>query len=107
MAEKFVAESPHPVEPPAQLQHILWNALGAGIDEPVPDVFKLRVREGAVVLLCSDGLNKHVSDQEIAQILGSDTSCAARAARLVERANQEGGTDNITALVAHIRPKNT
>ncbi len=102
LAEKYAAESLQPVEPPVQLQHILWNALGAGIDQPVPDVCKVPISPGAVVLLCSDGLNKHVPDQEIAAILAESGSPASRAARLVERANEAGGTDNITALVATV-----
>ena len=100
LAQKFVDESPRPVEPPQQLQHILWNALGAGIDRPVPEISKVEIGTGGVLLLCSDGLNKHVSDETIQSVLESREPCAARAARLIELANAAGGTDNITAVVA-------
>jgi serine/threonine protein phosphatase PrpC len=103
LAQKFVEESPRPVEPPEQLQHILWNALGAGIDRPVPEVSKVQISGGGVLLLCSDGLNKHVSDETIQSVLQSREPCAARAAKLVELANAAGGTDNITAVVAEVQ----
>lgn len=103
LAQKFVEESPRPVAPPEQLQHILWNALGAGIDRPVPEVSKVEIGGGGVLLLCSDGLNKHVSDETIQSVLQSREPCAARAAKLVELANAAGGTDNITAVVAEVQ----
>jgi PPM family protein phosphatase len=103
LAQKFVEESPRPVEPPQQLQHILWNALGAGIDRPVPDISKVEIGPGAVLLLCSDGVNKHVPDDTIRSVLESREPCAARAAKLVELANAAGGTDNITAVVAEVQ----
>jgi PPM family protein phosphatase len=103
LAQKFVEESPRPVEPPQQLQHILWNALGAGIDRPVPDVSKVEIGSGGVLLLCSDGVNKHLSDETIQSVLEAREPCAARAAKLVELANAAGGTDNITAVVAEVQ----
>lgn len=105
LAQRYVDASPYPVEPPQQLQNILWNSLGAGPDQPVPDLYKLRLEPGSVLLLCSDGLNKHVPDEEIQRILSARASCASRAAQLVEQANAAGGSDNITALVAEIRQK--
>ena len=102
LAQRFVEESPEPVEPPEQLQHVLWNALGGGADQPVPELTKVNLRAGAVLLLCSDGLNKHVTDPEIQRVLAAAGSCASRARQLVELANAAGGSDNITALVAQV-----
>jgi protein phosphatase len=102
LAQKYVEASPHPVEPPAQLQNVLWNALGGCVDEPVPQLVKRRLSPGAVLLLCSDGLTKHVSDEEIRRVLGTRSSAASRAAQLVELANSAGGTDNITAVVTEV-----
>lgn len=102
LAQKFVEASAEPVEPPERLKHVLWNALG-GADRAVPDVSKVELGPDAVLLLCSDGLNKHVSDATIADVLASNTPSAERAAKLVELANAGGGTDNITAIVAHVR----
>ncbi len=105
LAQKFIEASPKHVEPPEQLQHILWNALGAGTAQAVPDVSKFEIRTGAVLLVCSDGLNKHVSDETIASVLARREPCATRAKKLVELANAGGGSDNITAIVAQVEPE--
>ncbi|HYP89595.1 MAG TPA: protein phosphatase 2C domain-containing protein [Polyangiaceae bacterium] len=102
LAQRFVDESPESVEPPAHFQNILWNALGGTSGLPKPEVHKMRLEPGATLLLCSDGLNKHVSDQRIEQVLKRQDSCAARCAMLVELANEGGGTDNVTAVVAQL-----
>jgi PPM family protein phosphatase len=103
LAQRFVDESPESVEPPAHFQNILWNALGGSSGLPKPEVHKVRLEAEATLLLCSDGLNKHVSDERIDQVLRRPESCAARAAMLVEMANDGGGTDNVTVAVAQLR----
>src|SRR5690606_17973677 len=73
-----------------------------GVDREI-SVFTttLELEEGDRFLLCSDGLHGPVSDDEIAAILAqSDPETAARL--LVERANEAGGPDNITAVVLHV-----
>lgn len=86
------------------MQHLLWNCLGAGEDQmPEPEVSKVVLTRGDAVLLCSDGLNKHVSDEQLERVLRGRGSCAARAAELVELANAGGGTDNVTAVVAQLQ----
>jgi PPM family protein phosphatase len=104
MAQRLVDESPHSIDPPEYLQSVLWNSLGATNALPVPEVAKKQLELGATLLLCSDGLNKHVTDEQIKEVLERQESCAARAARLVELANAGGGTDNVTAVVAQLRP---
>jgi len=56
-----------------------------------------------VLLLCSDGLTKHVTDEEIRELLSVDEPNAARCAKFVERANAGGGSDNVTVVVATAR----
>jgi protein phosphatase len=56
-------------------------------------------QEGDVLVLCSDGLTTHVSDEEIAERVGGEADLDAAAAGLVESANREGGLDNITVLL--------
>ncbi len=102
LAQKLVDESPSAVEPPAHLQHILWNSLGASDELPVPDLCKVELAPGDCLLLCSDGLNKHVTDEQIEELLGNEQSCAAQAAQLVQLALEGGGTDNVTAIVAKV-----
>jgi protein phosphatase len=104
LAQRLADESPHSVDPPEYLQSILWNSLGATNELPVPEVAKKQLEPGATLLLCSDGLNKHVSDDEIKRVLEAPQSCAARCARLVELANAGGGSDNVTVVVAQLSP---
>jgi protein phosphatase len=54
---------------------------------------------GNVVLLCSDGLTKHVSDERIRDRLRSMTSAKQACEDLLEDALGGGGTDNITLIV--------
>lgn len=63
-----------------------------------PDVFVETLRGGDRVVLCSDGLTRHVEDGEIASLArGADPLAAADA--LVRLANERGGEDNITVVV--------
>lgn len=63
-----------------------------------PDVFIEILRSGDRVVLCSDGLTRHVAPDEIAAACaGADADRAARS--LVELANSRGGLDNITVVV--------
>jgi serine/threonine protein phosphatase PrpC len=58
------------------------------------------LEDGDRLLLCTDGLTRHVSDDEIGDILMHQTPQAACQA-LIDLANSRGGRDNITAVVAH------
>ena len=102
MAQKLAEESGGTIQPPAHFQDLLWNSLGASDHLPRPDVSKLELETGDSLLLCSDGLNKHVTDERIENVLANGKSCAARSAELVELANAEGGTDNVTVVVAQL-----
>ena len=58
-----------------------------------------------VLLFCSDGLTKHVSDLKIAARLGAMESSEQVCRTLVADALEDGGTDNVTVLVARVAPK--
>lgn len=75
----------------------LARAIGAEEDIEV-DTFQLDARDGDRWLLCSDGLWNLVGEQEIAERLRKDSPQDA-ARRLVESANERGGTDNVTVQV--------
>lgn len=87
--------------------NVLWNALGGGGREVVPDVGKIMLEPGDILLMCSDGLNKHVNDEEIQNILEleADPNSACRA--LIELANFRGGLDNTTVVVARVEEPET
>jgi protein phosphatase len=102
MAQKLAADESH--EHAEYLQSILWNSLGATDEVPRPDLCKLELVEGDTLLLCSDGLNKHVTDERLQEVLESGANSRACCAMLVEQALDGGGTDNVTALVARLQP---
>jgi protein phosphatase len=80
------------------LNNVLSSALGAS--EAIPEVTRVDVRErGSVILVCTDGLTKHVSDEEIAEQLGKMTSAEQVCRSLLQLALDRGGTDNITLVV--------
>jgi len=82
-------------------RHVVTNSLG-GHDQGVHvEMHKLDLEAGDVVLLCSDGLTEMVPDARIATILQEEQDRPQPACeRLVAEANDRGGKDNITALVA-------
>jgi serine/threonine protein phosphatase PrpC len=84
-------------------RHIVTNFLG-GTDRGVRvELHSLDLHPGDVLLLCSDGLTDMVSDERIAAILGEKLEPQRACERLVLEANQRGGKDNITVLVARIQ----
>ena len=102
MAQQVEEASHEPLDATSHLHHILWNALGATEDLPKPEIKRLELLPGDALVLCSDGLTKHVSDDEIRRTLAEESAPGACCQRLVARANAEGGTDNITVVVGRI-----
>jgi len=83
------------------LKHILTSAIGA--DEATPEVDLEVLRWDDVMLLCTDGLTKHVTDPEIEEILRLSLPAEATAKKLVDLALERGGSDNVTVIVARLR----
>ena len=73
-------------------------------DETVrPDCFEIQVRQGDVLLLCSDGLTNMLEDSEMEEILRENKNDLEQAGRtLVERANEAGGKDNISVILVRL-----
>lgn len=92
------AEARHSVH-----QHILTQAVGT---EPTVDVALSRypIRPDDTVLLCSDGLSGAVEGSEIATLVEGSDDPAALARTLIGVANQRGGQDNITVVIARVLP---
>jgi protein phosphatase len=83
-------------------QHLLTRALGADKKVRV-DTRVERPQAGDLMLLCSDGLTGVVTDDEIAAILREPTDLSTAAERLIERANEGGGPDNVTVVLVRWR----
>ncbi len=80
------------------LSNVLSSAIGA--EEALPEITRVNVRErGTVILVCSDGLTKHVRDEEIASHLGTMESAPQVCRDLLQLALDRGGSDNITLIV--------
>lgn len=102
LAQQMSQVSAKPVDPDSHLNHVLWNALGATQDAPQPEIRRLGLERGDLIFLCSDGLTKHVGDEQIAQSLATRAPAQERCAQLIAQANAQGGTDNITAVIAEL-----
>jgi protein phosphatase len=83
-----------------RLRHVITNAVGAGSPEIKVEVHKLDLESGDQLLLCSDGLTSMVRESEINDVLWSETEPVGACRRMVTLANQAGGKDNITVVVA-------
>ncbi len=81
-------------------RNVITRALGYQPDVQV-DLFEIPLRAGDTVVLCSDGLHGLVSDEEISAIARS-MPLADAVDRLIDLANERGGTDNITTIIAHV-----
>lgn len=80
--------------------HVLSNALGRGMEKLRSSVYKAELQANDTVLLCTDGLTECVADCEIKAILLARDSEQQTCERLVNAANDAGGTDNTTVIVA-------
>jgi serine/threonine protein phosphatase PrpC len=82
----------------SEIQNIILRALGTE-DHVEPDLSDLVAQPGDTLLLTSDGLTRHVSDQGILEIVDHASSCRQACESLIEAAKQGGGHDNITCLI--------
>jgi serine/threonine protein phosphatase PrpC len=82
-------------------------ASSIGGREAAPEVTRLDLTRGSIVLLCSDGLTKHVSDQEIAEQLREMESSEQLCRMLLDLALERGGSDNITVLAGRAKGAQT
>ena len=92
LAPEAVAGSRH--------RHVLTNALGGSSEDVLVDTDRLRLEDGDRLLLCSDGLTGLVDDVTITSILREATRSSEACERLVQRALESGGRDNVTVIVA-------
>jgi len=87
----------------AKWSHILSSAIGGEQTHPV--VTRVRLEWGTVHLLCSDGLTKHVTNEQIASRLRDMRSAQQACEALLQDALDGGGSDNVTIVIARAVPK--
>jgi len=85
----------------SEMQSVLLRALGAH-EEIEVDSEEHALFGNDVLLLCSDGLTRMVTDPEIAGTLHAEPDPTKASERLVELANEQGGADNVTAVVVRM-----
>jgi len=79
-------------------KNVITRALGMQ-DSVAVDLVSDEPQLGDVYLLCSDGLSGMLSDDQILDVVGSSSETNEICRRLIAKANEHGGEDNITALV--------
>ncbi|HEY2498346.1 MAG TPA: Stp1/IreP family PP2C-type Ser/Thr phosphatase [Candidatus Angelobacter sp.] len=85
----------------SEMQNIILRALGS--EEAVEaDVEDLVAVPGDILLMTSDGLTRHVQDEEILSIVETTSSLKQACSELVKMARERGGDDNITCLLVRI-----
>lgn len=77
--------------------NVLSSSIGG--QETTPVVTRIERTWGDVIVLCSDGLTKHVSDERIRERIGAMRSSRQLAEDLLRDALDDGGTDNVTIIV--------
>ena len=106
MAQDLVDKGALPADRAAQspFSHVLASSIGG--PETTPEVTRIDITSrGCVILLCTDGLTKHVPDPEIAAQLGAMQSAEQVCHALLDLALERGGSDNITVLAGRAPPK--
>src|SRR5438067_11658564 len=86
-----------------RMRHTVTNVIGAGHPGVKADIVRAELEAGDRLLLCTDGLTDMLTGEEIAGVLAENPEPAAACDRLVALANERGGRDNITAVVAAFR----
>ena len=79
-------------------KNIITRAIGATGNVNI-DFFEVPLKDGDVILMCSDGLSNMIDDKEILKIVSSEEDIEESAAKLIETANSNGGSDNISVVL--------
>jgi serine/threonine protein phosphatase PrpC len=79
-----------------RLKNVLTSALGGQIK---PSIGLVDLQAGDVLLLCTDGLTRHVPDSDIAGILGASASAEESCRRLIDLTLERGAHDNVAVIV--------
>jgi PPM family protein phosphatase len=80
----------------------LYRALGRGKEELIADIERRRLIPGSFLLLCTDGLWNMIRSEELTEIIIHSITPQDACEKLIARANMYGGSDNVSAVIAHI-----
>lgn len=92
------------IQPDDRYTHPMRNQIyrSLGEESAQPDLYVQRLKPGMRLLLCSDGLWEMVRDPDMAAILAETADPRAACDALVVRANENGGEDNISAVLLDV-----
>ena len=93
MQEADVRKSP--------LRHVLSGLVGCDLRSLTPEVSQFKLTLHDKLLLCTDGLTAELTDAQLAEIISGDASAEETCYRLINAANDAGGRDNVTVVLAH------
>ncbi len=83
------------------MRNVLYRALGQAEDVDV-DMYYKRLHIGDRLVLCSDGLTRHVLPDEIARLALSDDNPDVASQKLIDLANERGGEDNVSVIIVSV-----
>jgi PPM family protein phosphatase len=86
-----------------QGRNVVTNAIGGAREGVFAEIHKLKIQDGDILLLCTDGLTEPVSDEAIGDVLVEYVDPQEACGRLVDLALDAGGPDNVTAVVVRYR----
>lgn len=101
---KALLDAGHITEEQAEehpMRNVLYRALGQADDIDVDLYFK-RLHIGDRLVLCSDGLTRHVKPDEIARLALADPNPDVASQKLIDLANERGGEDNVSVIVVSV-----
>jgi protein phosphatase len=89
-------------EASSKWSNVLWNVLGGQTEggDIMAEVRRVDLMEGDRVVLCSDGLHRYLSDQQLVDLIADTDQPDQACQRCIDFANNAGGEDNVTVIVS-------
>ena len=101
VGDQLLASGISPGHIPKKQFHTLTKSVGCG-NPPYPDFSSVEIKQGDLLLICSDGLTDMLTDAEIEAILvNGNSTLDALALDLIDAANARGGRDNISVVLVN------
>ena len=99
--EQITADDGYPILGPSEAADRPVRTLGLA-EHLTPAIRFVRVKRGDVVLVCSNGLCRHLDGEDLAALLGAEGSASEIAKSLVTAAAERGGDDDMSACLARV-----
>jgi len=99
----------NPTEPPPwkstkeqqnKMSHVLWNCLGGREENLQIETIERELEPRDMLILCSDGLSKYIDRESMVAVATQAPSVETACHKLVAAANEAGGSDNVTVVLA-------